>query len=207
MPSNKDKLKCLLFDLDDTLVISDPLRISALMSAGHPNPKRLSLKTLRFSSPLKLLKPHVIVNMEAYWAAYILAAQRFARLTDKQLPRVLSDLKESSIKIGVVTSQVTDTAYAVLKAVKLVSLFDDCIVGYDVHHKSKEYGIRRAMRKLKVPAQQTAYVGDSENDYKASEQAGIRFYLADWGYNTVASNELKANAYGVLSKASELLKL
>ena len=200
------KLSCFLFDLDDTLVESDPIRIRALEFSGHPHPKSLTLKEIRYKSPIALMKPYGRVNMNQYWKHYLCAAEKSARLTSTKLPTVLSRLKASGKSLGLVTSCPEHIARRVLEIIGIIVYFDSCIIGYVTCRKNKAKGISIALHKLNSPPEVSAYIGDSLKDYLASLRVGLTFCLASWS-RQVISTELFPKAYRILKNVEDLLTL
>lgn len=200
------KLQCLLFDLDDTLVDSDPLRIEALKQCGHPDPASLHLEELRFKSPPALMKPHCGINMNQYWKQYISAAEKHAKLTSNKLPLVLAQLKSTGKKLGVVTSSPGRIAYSVLSIVKLIEFFDSCLIGYEHFQRNKKNGIIKALLKLNISPKVTGYIGDSIHDRKASDMASVCFFLASWNRRILKGKSIKKEA-NVIKDVEDLLTL
>jgi phosphoglycolate phosphatase-like HAD superfamily hydrolase len=198
------KLKCLLFDLDDTLLHSDPLRIWALKKAGHPNPSSISVLELRYKSPVQIMKPYGGICMNDYWKNFISHADKYGQLTSNKLPRIISKLRSSGIKLGLVTSSPESVAHRILEIANLIEYFETCLVGYQTCKRNKARGILTALHKLGARKEISGYVGDSINDYRASSAAGIDFYLSSWAHQGLNS-ELSQSAARVLSKAEDLL--
>ena len=200
------KLQCMLFDLDDTLVDSDLLRIEALKQCGHPDPVSLPLEELRFRSPVALMRPHGGINMNKYWKQYISVAQKQAQLTSDKLPLVLAQLKSSGKKLGVVTSSPGRIAHSVLCVVKLIEFFDSCLIGYEYFRRNKEKGILEALLRLNALPEVTGYVGDSIHDSEASDMTGVYFFLAAWNCK-ILNEQLKKTATKVIKDVQDLLTL
>jgi phosphoglycolate phosphatase-like HAD superfamily hydrolase len=200
------KIKCLLFDLDDTLVLSDPVRVRALRLSGHPNPESLALKEIRYKSPPALMKPHGGIDMKEYWKNYIIAAKGCIQLTSRKLPSVLYRLQSSGVKLGLVTSSPEGIARQILEIIELIKYFDACIIGYGICGKSKAKGIGIAVKKLCSNAEESAYIGDSIKDCSASSNAGVIFYLASWGQQ-ILDGEIKKNASKIINNVEDLLML
>jgi len=144
------------------------------------------------------MKPHGELNMSQYWQHYISAAEKNAQLTSNKLPHVLSLLKSSGKKLGLVTSSPGNIAYEVLSIVKLIEFFDSCLIGYGHFRGSKQNGILKALNILMASPEESGYVGDSVRDNKASEMAGVYFFLASWNHNTI-NDELRETATLVIN--------
>ena len=91
---------------------------------------------------------------------------------------LINELKENSIKVGVVTSTYKEVV------LKNLPIFD-CVVGnLDAPHKPAPDGINLCLKKLGIPHQKAVYVGDMLQDAYAAKNAGIDFIGVSWGYTT-----------------------
>jgi HAD superfamily hydrolase (TIGR01549 family) len=170
--------KCILFDLDNTVLDTDPVRIAALTACGV-DPKEMSLADLRTLSPLKIIKARGY-KLADYWQAY----RRNATLArcPVGMESVLQGIREKGALTGIVTSSPRHIAEEVLKAKGLLDYFVE-IVGYRRGLRNKPHGdpIVEALRALGCKREDAIYIGDNERDFKASQEAGVDFGLALWG--------------------------
>jgi len=86
---------------------------------------------------------------------------------------VLRTIKKKKIKIGLATNNRIRLTTKVLKHYKIFKYFD-AIVTRDDGLKPKPYPdpILKVCEKLNVMPDETIYVGDTKNDYKAAKSAG-----------------------------------
>lgn len=172
------KYKCLLFDLDNTVLDTDPVRIAALAACGV-NAKEMPLCDLRTLSPWKIIKAHGYDPAD-YWQAYRRNAT-IARCPDG-MESALQKIREKGILTGIVTSSPRRIAEEVLKDNGLLGYFMK-IVGYRRGQRNKPYGdpIVEALHALGCEREDAIYIGDNERDFEASQNAGVNFGLAIWG--------------------------
>lgn len=94
----------------------------------------------------------------------------------EDVPAVMSALRSSGYKTGIVTSKFRRRIEAILDRDGLSHLFDVVVGAEDIpNHKPNPDGIRMAMRRLGVAAEDTTYVGDALVDMKTAQSAGVRF--------------------------------
>ena len=194
-----------LFDLDDTLIHSDLLRVAALHSCGHPNPGGIPLGDLRTQSPRDLMRPHREITMPDYWRIYLIEADANARLGCRGLDRAVQELSRCGIALGVVTSSPHCAASRVLQCLGICDLFP-VLIGWGDCRKRKPHGdpILLALSRLGADASTSVYIGDSVRDLEASRNAGVAFGLATWCCSPDAQ-DLVAGADALLGTAEEML--
>lgn len=178
-----EKYTCVLFDIDNTLVDTDPLIKSALQACGCSGVKKVSLKDLRTLSPNKLLrKLGSQATASKYWGCYKEVARSKAQLLDGDISKVLEILSNRGVLLGIVTSSRSDVAVTVLNACNISHFFSGCIVSFGSCTRRKPHGdpILFALEKLNHPTEGTIYIGDAERDALASQEAGVDFGLAGW---------------------------
>ena len=184
------KHTCMLFDIDNTLVDTDPIIKSALQACGCSGVEDVSLKDLRTLSPNKLLrKLGSPTTVSKYWRCYREAARSKAQLLNSDIFQVLEMLSNRGVLLGIVTSSKSDIAVTVLNACNIGNFFTGCIVGFGSCTRRKPHGdpILFALEKLNHPTEGTIYIGDAERDALASQEAGVDFGLVGWAQ--LASND------------------
>ena len=180
-PKRKTELKAILFDFDGVIIDS----FEAWFHTFNELRKKYKLKEFDEGEFRK----------NAWGTSYQGDAEKFFKNIDteevlesykkirndynhktKLLPdakKVLEAIKNSKIKIGLVTNSFKEPALETLKFHKLKKHFDAVVTAEDVE-RPKPYpdSILKACEKLGVQPDEAIYVGDAKNDYKAGKSAG-----------------------------------
>lgn len=196
------KYGCVLFDLDNTVLDTDPVRLAAL-EACDADVGKVTRHDLRNESPLRLIGRRF--SLSDYWAAYIRNAS-LAILPDG-METVLSQMRQKEILTGIVTSSPGRVAKDILKRKGLAEYFIE-IVGYrrGQHNKPSGDPILAALGALGRGKEDALYVGDNVRDFQASANAGVDFGLALWGA-LEEDERLLAECHLRLDTAEALLKV
>ena len=211
------KLQGLIFDLDGTLVDSAPdLRQALNKTLAEQGRRAITLdeiKTMLGDGMLTTLKR----AFEATGAAlsddisYRLF-QSFVNHYRNQLAdptqiypyvvETLDQLTNEGIKMGICTNKQEASSYKLLEELDLARYFT-FIAGGDTFlvHKPHPDHVRGVIEKLGVTAEECVMVGDSANDVRAAQAAGIPCLVVAHGYG-VDVEELGAN--GVLDGFDQL---
>lgn len=174
---------CVLFDVDNTLVDTDPLIQASLRACGCSGTEDLSVDQMRSQSPNSLLRLLGAPNAsDAYWRHYTKLAGSGAQLLDSRTPEVLESLVGRGVAVGVVTSSPKRITQAVLRQCGILRFFEDCLVTYGSCSRRKPYAdpILFGLALLEHPAFGAVYVGDAERDAYACKDAEVDFALAGW---------------------------
>jgi HAD superfamily hydrolase (TIGR01549 family) len=197
---------CILFDLDHTLIDTDPVRIAALRELGI-NVRYSELSSKRFTSPYMLAREYGIASSD-YQSAYLKHAA--VGQCPASIHEVLSEGTRRKVKSGVVTSSPEAVARRVLNAQRLIHFFP-VIIGYSRVLPNKPDGspIIRAMERLSAKPRSTIYIGDSLKDLETSKNAGVAFGLASWGLLPGQEDEqtLRSRSDVVLTSMSDVLQI
>jgi HAD superfamily hydrolase (TIGR01549 family) len=201
--------KCILFDLDNTLVDSEPLVREALGNCGWSGIPEISGEQLRAVSPIRLLpNPTGAVRENEFWAHYHRLASTKSRLIDSEIPRVLQELCERGVFLGVVTTNIQSIATVALQSCDILKYFEHCVIAFEncSRRKPNPDPVIRALDVLGQQPEEVLYVGDSERDALASRDAGVHFGLAGWvpGVDRTLASLVPAT---ILRNVSDLLKL
>jgi phosphoglycolate phosphatase len=96
------------------------------------------------------------------------------------ISQMLGQLHAQGTIVALVTSNSWSNVAAVLKA-ENIAFFRHFECGISMFGKASK--LRRLVRRLKVPAEQSLFVGDEIRDAEAARKAGIPFGAVAWGYS------------------------
>ena len=224
--NDKYKYKCVIFDLDGTLLDTLPDLAGAVNYAlrTHGRPERTIDEIRRFISNgvRKLIERSLFITENSkdtndyrvtdealFGAVFADFVQYYLdHVTDNTVPyegmrRLIKKLKISGVMTGVVTNKREDAA------IKLMDHFYpgcfDIVVGDTLERARKPAPdpVLHAMYMLGAFAWETVYVGDSDVDFETAENAGIDSILVTWGYRTRASL-VEAGAKVIVDRQDEL---
>ncbi len=192
-------IKALIFDLDGTLA-------ETLESLTYS--VSLTLKELGFNGITKEQCASFIGNgarvlmdkairisggdpEELLDKAYDRYRQIFARYCNyevvpvKGIPELLSDLKAQGLKLGVFSNKPHPQTVDVVEENFTKDLFD-VVLGQreDIPRKPDPTGMRYCLDAMQVATEECLYIGDSEVDIRAGDEAQIKTIIVTWGFRT-----------------------
>ena len=140
-------------------------------------------------------------------------SQRFSKVCDSGEPvlelypgvaSTLTQLARDGVELGVVTNLPAWIAKPMLTAVRLTDVLE-VVVDYTAttRHKPKPDPLVEACRRLSCRPQDAWYVGDTHDDARAADAAGMSFAWASWGYTDVPP----AGAHRVLERPEDIATL
>lgn len=200
MPELNTAIQAILFDLDGTLVDTTDLILRCFSHSwqtvcGFEHSRDALIAT--FGIPLseamwRLSREPNITEMvvnEAMIERLLLEYRSFNVAHHDRLAQpfndacqVIEELRARGYLIGVVTSKGRELATRGLKLCSLNELIDATIFLEDTSiHKPNPEPVLAALKKLNVPADRAAYVGDSCHDMIAGRRAGVQTVAALWG--------------------------
>lgn len=182
-------IRCVLFDFDGTLVDTWHLYIEAYVRTLEPYVgRRLSLEELKQRGPRSerrlMEQAPEVEDVDRAYREFLdhyrsLHPSRF----DGVYPGVremLSTLAELRLSVGIVTGKTRAALDVTLEHAEL-GVFDVVITDDDVaESKPAPEGLRLAVDRLGMAADQAVYVGDSIADAEAARAAAINYAAALW---------------------------
>jgi len=184
-------VKAFIFDLDGTLIDTFDLYLSALnegLQAFRVAPvsaQELS-EFLDEATPLEEILKRVAPSeftdaqrrlscLERIKEAYLSGLEK-VRLLDGAW-ELLFTLKERNFKVGIVTGRTTEgeAKWLELKRLGIAPFVDVFVTGLEAPRKPSSAGISFCIEQLKVKPEESIFVGDSQADALASQQAGVPF--------------------------------
>ena len=185
-------IQCVLFDLDGTLLNTNDLIIKSFQ---HTLSKHLSLEVTEqdlypyFGEPLR-------VTLERFGpelAEEMLRSYReFNNIHHDQLTTIfpgavetLEELSRRGVRLGVVTSKITQTAIRGLELFGIRKYFD-VVVGLEMtdKHKPDPEPILKALEILDLPPSAALMVGDSPFDILCARNAGVKSAAVAWSVHS-----------------------
>lgn len=182
-------IRTLLFDLDGTLIDTNPLILKSFehtLSYYYPDRTFTEAELLPFIGPT-LEKSFSALNAEqwkemvAFYRSYNIAMHDALVL---EYPGVLDGLRrlhEAGYKMAVVTSKSRRVALRGIELFGLTSLFDAVIAADDVtEEKPAVEPFEKAMQLLGATADETIMVGDNDTDILGGKNAGLKTVAVGW---------------------------
>ena len=182
------RFKALLFDLDGTVLDTNQLIVSSFQ---HTLGELLGLPVTAedlypfFGEPLihtmARYAPDRAEELVAHYRAYNLAQHDRLAHVFPGLGPVLSALRESGLRLAIVTSKYEPTARRGLDLFGLTSLFEAMVtMESTTRHKPDPDPALRALELLGLEPQETAMVGDSVLDVQCGRNAGTATAVVGW---------------------------
>jgi pyrophosphatase PpaX len=208
------KLKCILFDLDGTLVDTTPLILESFKHTFlyHYNLRMKDEDLLKYlgvplRNPFIELYPDAVdILVETY--------REFNEIKHDQYTGVfigIADMLEKcwskGITLGVVTSKRRELAMRALRLFNLAEYMDVLVGMEDTKiHKPKGDPVLKALEILKIDDPDSVlYVGDSTHDVLCAKDAGVHSAAVEWSYLPHQElHDVKPDLF--LEKPADLLK-
>lgn len=185
-------IQCVLFDLDGTLLNTNDLIIK---SFKHTLSKHLSLEVTEediypfFGEPLRVtlerFGPELAEEM-------LLSYREFNKVYHDELTTIfpgaveaLEELSRLGVRLGVVTSKITQTAIRGLELFGIRRFFE-VVVGLEMteKHKPDPEPILKALEILDLPPSAALMVGDSPFDILCARNAGVKSAAVAWSVHS-----------------------
>lgn len=211
-------IKCVLFDLDGTLLDTAPDLLAALnavlvaegrehfsLSQARHTVSHGSIGMLELAFGTEQSAADLQRRREIFLDYYQANISRYSCLFEA-MPAVLETLEADGIPWGIVTNKPEYLTFPLLTALDLDTR-PACIIGGDTLPLAKPHPepLLLAAQRCGIPPAQCLYVGDAERDILAGRNAGMQTLIAEWGYLN-ANNEHRAwPADGSVTHPAELL--
>lgn len=176
-----NRLRAVVFDLDGTLVDSLPLVLKSIAHAIEPfGPPRPTMEIFsRLGGPPERFLPtllddvrHVpaaLQRMDAFHRANAHLIEPFVGAS-----RLLERLHAGGLQLAVWTGRDRESCEVMMTAHGLDQFFGAVICGDDLPtHKPDPEGLREIMRRLRVSALETLFVGDADVDVLGGVACGV----------------------------------
>ncbi len=192
MIENGKAVKAIIFDMDGTLVSTQPLITFCVRSTS----KKYLKRKLSSNDPLWKFGPparniiaafaHRLPTVPIGDAVKDYHSCYRDNLLDKatllpEIPQLLRCLRHSGRHLSIVTSEERPLVEHCLNAFNLNDYFDVIVAGNDVvNPKPDPEGILLALKRMNVSARESIMIGDSATDILAGKRAGLSTGAALW---------------------------
>ena len=193
---SKKKLKAILIDLDGTMFDTAP----EIAIAMNQTLQALNFRTLSFDTIRQFIGKGVdnLVNQSLLASnekgnikkneALKLFNEFYKKIAKQSKPyddveNTLKFLQEKQIKLACVTNKPSCHTYLILEESNFEKFFDCIICGDEMKFKKPhQFSIDYVRKKLDVAEMETLMVGDSSNDIRAANNAGVSVATVPYGY-------------------------
>jgi phosphoglycolate phosphatase len=203
------KQKTFLFDFDGTLTDSMPavLKIMNIVFEEYKFKidKKVIVDILKDQGVKKVFKefrvpfyriPWLIKKYREEFKKEVLFLKPVAGIKT-----ALDKLKDTGIKMGIITTNGRDSVEKFLKANQL-DIFDYICADIRIFGKSK--AIKKIIKLNKLDPSNTFFIGDEARDIEAAKKAGVKSVAITWGFQTGTSLQ-KENPDYILNNPDALL--
>lgn len=185
MPLASGRLRALLFDLDGTLVHTDPLHLKAWQRMLEPHGVAVDAPMYRRTISGRL-NPHIIADLvphlgsqralafaEEKEAAFRALATRVEPLPG--LRALLERAREAGLRLGLVTNAPAKNARHLLEALGLLDTFEVTVLAEQLPAgKPDPLPYRHALQRLDVAPERAVAFEDSVSGIRSAVGAGLR---------------------------------
>jgi phosphoglycolate phosphatase len=204
--------KHVLFDFDGTLIDSAPYVLTAYKQAFA----ELEV-TPKVAITESIIGPPLVPTIEMLIGEENLElvkklADKFMALYDsgvaentffyEGVAEMLSSLKQQGCELYIATNKRYKPTEAILKNLGFFELFTEvrAVDQLPVENRSKAQLIKEIIEKQSVEINDSVYIGDKMDDFKAADANKVEFLAAGWGYGDWDST------FNILISPKELLK-
>lgn len=210
------KIRCVIFDLDGTLVdtldkhiqafdiLFNEINVSISYRAIAENMGRTPKDTLRSLVP-KLVKDNSTLEQLASKKELILSELLDQITLFDGVIELLNHLKDMDMPLCLASSTPKYNVIKMLKAVDLEQYFKVIITGEDITvGKPNPQAFLKAAKKANIIPQHCLVIGDSPHDIQAANNAGMKIIAVNTGKHDLYKIEIK-NVDKIISSFVELL--
>ncbi|PHS18796.1 MAG: phosphoglycolate phosphatase [Kangiella sp.] len=202
MPDSSIQINCkaFLFDLDGTLVDSEPDLTDSISitfnQLGLETPNQEKVKSWIGNGVDKLLHRALtnsvdgVAGDDQFWSARKIFFDAYLKQSGKLsklypgVNEILEYLKQNKIPMACITNKNRAFTLPLLQMLKIDSYFEIVVCGDDLSNKKPHpEPLLYAANKLGIENEFCAMVGDSVNDIKAAQAANMQMICVDYGYN------------------------
>ena len=203
--------RCVVFDLDGTVVNTIPLIIASydhalwqvLQTRPDPDEARSWIGQTLYATFSRLYPGHADALIDAY-VEFNLAHMDDLVERIPGMPELIADLTAAGIAIGIATSKRRHSAEVTLRAAGLDGAIPVTVAMEDTSlHKPDPAPLLLALERLGFAPSDSAYVGDAVVDVKAAQAAGMDAIAVTWGAG-LADQLAAAGPVAVAASVAEL---
>jgi AHBA synthesis associated protein len=210
-PVQPEPLSAVVFDLDGVLIDSEPLMRFAFEVAyrdlGLPGPAPIESYLEHMGESF----PRIMERLglpQALWEPYRDACRRHPELVQAfpESRALLAHARGLGLRLSILTGKDRERTLEALDRFRLAEFFDAVLASDQLRQpKPHPEGMRRSLTLLRVPSGQAAFVGDSVNDIRCAQAAGVRSIAVTWGtkperVRTLASPDHVVDGWGELAE-------
>ena len=204
------KYKCIIFDLDGTMLDTEKMNMIPLqrlikeeLSIDIKYEDLLKYRAYAGKTTLKMLGFKDIEASYSKWVKYVNEYEDGAKLYEG-FDEVIKWLDEKGILCGIASSKMKSQYEIDFLKTGLQSYMKSVILAEDTeNHKPHPEPLLKAIEILNIEPKDAMYVGDTFADYKSTKAAGMDFGLAVWGATDL--DGIKADHY--LNTPKDILKV
>lgn len=204
------KYKCIIFDLDKTMLDTEKMNIIPLqrlikeeLSKDISYEDLLKYMAYPGKTTLNLLGFKDIETSYNKWVKYVNEYEEGAKLYDG-FEEVIKVLDENGILCGIASSKMKAQYEIDFLKTGLQKYMKSVILAEDTqNHKPHPEPLLKAVEMLDLEPKDALYIGDTLSDYKSTKAAGMDFGLAVWG--AIDPNDIEADYY--LNQPNDILKV
>jgi phosphoglycolate phosphatase len=185
--------RAIIFDMDGTLVDSSVTIVNAINYVRE----KLNLPPLETNTILEKVNdpklnpaqyfyevPAFTPQHEAWFSNYYTQNhERELQLYDG-VTELLKTLKEKGFRLAIATNSYRSSTIESLSHLNIIDYFESLACYDDVGRgKPAPDMLEKNLKDLKLNAEDTLFVGDSERDLLASQSANIDYIMINWGFS------------------------
>lgn len=182
------KYKCVIFDLDGTMLDTEKMNMVPLqrlikeeLGKDIEYDELLKYRAYAGKKTLELLEFKDIENSYDKWVKYVNEYEDGAKLYDG-FKEVIEVLDKNGILLGIASSKMKNQYEIDFFKTGLQRYMKSVVLAEDTeNHKPHPEPLLKAVELLNISPKDAIYVGDTIADYKASKEAEMDFALATWG--------------------------